>query len=236
MSMSVDTSQRLGCLHGADGCLSTYSNSSAIKEVPSLHFQQSGLPIHRTTLNQIDGHNCCSSPSVCHLTFSVPRRLVQKRSYTRQTNISHNLLSQNCRINSKSKTVRYKISSVIHLYMDGISDSTKYSQSTTRSYGIPTLDNQTFSNSDSSFSSNFPFFFGETQGCSRLSSSKQTSFTSSPNVSVFSLETSYLVRLSLLTMTNPNQLCDMLLFVCSKMADETNLSSKRPVADRTREV
>ena len=32
------------------------------------------------------------------------------------------------------------------------------------------------------------------------------------------------VRLSLLTMTNPNQLCDVLLFVCSKMAEETNLS------------
>ena len=46
----------------------------------------------------------------------------------------------------------------------------------------------------------------------------------------------YLVRLSLLTMTNPNQLCDVLLFVCSKIADETNLSSKLPVADRTREV
>ena len=37
-------------------------------------------------------------------------------------------------------------------------------------------------------------------------------------------------------MTNPNQQCDVLLFVCSKMADETNLSSKLPVADRTREV
>ena len=46
----------------------------------------------------------------------------------------------------------------------------------------------------------------------------------------------HLVRLSLLTMTNPNQLCDVLLFVCSEMADETNLSSKLPVADRTREV
>ena len=46
----------------------------------------------------------------------------------------------------------------------------------------------------------------------------------------------YIVRLSLLTMTNPNQLCDVLLFVCSKMADETNLSSKLPVADRTREI
>ena len=44
------------------------------------------------------------------------------------------------------------------------------------------------------------------------------------------------VRLSLLTMTNHNQLCDVLLFVCSKMADETNVSSKLPVADRTREV
>ena len=46
----------------------------------------------------------------------------------------------------------------------------------------------------------------------------------------------YVVCLSLLTITNPNQLCDVLLFVCSKMADETNLSSKLPVADRTREV
>ena len=30
------------------------------------------------------------------------------------------------------------------------------------------------------------------------------------------------VRLSLLTMTNPNQLCDVLLFVYSKIADETS--------------
>ena len=36
-------------------------------------------------------------------------------------------------------------------------------------------------------------------------------------------------------MTNPNQLCEVLLFVCSKMADGTNLSSKLPVADRIRE-
>ena len=44
------------------------------------------------------------------------------------------------------------------------------------------------------------------------------------------------VRLSILTMTNPNQLFNVLLFVCSKMADETNLSSKLSVADRTREI
>ena len=46
------------------------------------------------------------------------------------------------------------------------------------------------------------------------------------------------VPLSLLTMTNPNQLCDVLSFVCSKMGEKTNLSSKLPVADtcRTRVV
>ena len=46
----------------------------------------------------------------------------------------------------------------------------------------------------------------------------------------------YIVRLSLLTMTNPNQMREVLLFVCIKMADEINLSSELPVADRTRDV
>ena len=35
-------------------------------------------------------------------------------------------------------------------------------------------------------------------------------------------------------MTNPNQLCDVLLFVCSKMADETNLRKKK-VREKSRE-
>ena len=42
--------------------------------------------------------------------------------------------------------------------------------------------------------------------------------------------------MSLLTMTNPNQMREVLLFVCSKMAEETNLSSKLHITDRTREV
>ena len=37
-------------------------------------------------------------------------------------------------------------------------------------------------------------------------------------------------------MTNPNHTCKALLFACSKMADETNISSKLPIADKTREV
>ena len=41
-----------------------------------------------------------------------------------------------------------------------------------------------------------------------------------------------IIRLSLLTMISPNQMREALLFVCSKMADETNFSPKLPVADR----
>ena len=44
----------------------------------------------------------------------------------------------------------------------------------------------------------------------------------------------YIVRLSLLTMTNPNQMREVLLFVCSKMTDEASHISKLPAADRTR--
>ena len=51
-----------------------------------------------------------------------------------------------------------------------------------------------------------------------------------------SLGTVYIDRLSLLTMTNPDQILEVFLFVSSKMADETNLSSKLPVADRTRAI
>ena len=42
----------------------------------------------------------------------------------------------------------------------------------------------------------------------------------------------YIVCLSLQTMINLNQMHEVLLFVCSKMTDETNLSSKLPVADK----
>ena len=45
-----------------------------------------------------------------------------------------------------------------------------------------------------------------------------------------------IVRLSLLTMTNSYEMRQVVLFVYSKIANETNLSSKLHVADRTREV
>ena len=131
--------------------------------------------------------------STCLLTLSIPRRLAYKRSNMQQTYISHNILPPNSsrsRIHSKPKKVRFETNSAIHLHKDGISDTTEYSQGTTRLYRIPTSDCQKISNLDSSFGMNFPFSFGQTQ-CSRLSCSRQTSFTATTNVSIICLETSY---------------------------------------------
>ena len=55
-------------------------------------------------------------------------------------------------------------------------------------------------------------------------------------VPVSVLKVNCFVCLLLLTMSNPYQMYEVLLFVCSKMADKTNLSSKLPVADRTRDA
>ena len=109
--------------------------------------------------HQTDGHNHGSFASMCHLTFSIPRRLTHKRSNTRQTYISHNILPtnssepRNSRIHSKFKEVRFDTSSVIQ--RNGISDTAEYSQGTTRSHRITTSDYQTIFNSDSSYSMNF---------------------------------------------------------------------------------
>ena len=189
VSATIDTSQRLGCLHRSDRCLSTRSNSSSIQEVPSFHVRKSGLPIHGLTFrnvpksldfHQTDGHNRGSFVSMCHLIISVPRQLTYKGSNSQQTSISHNILPSNSsksRIHSKSKEVRFDTSSAIHLHRDGISDTTQHSQGTSRSHPIPTSDCQTISNSDSSFGTNFPFSFGQTQCSIRLRSPRQTSFT-----------------------------------------------------------
>ena len=48
VSVSVDIGQQLCCLNISNECLYTFLKSSAIKEIPSLSVQQSGLPTHGT--------------------------------------------------------------------------------------------------------------------------------------------------------------------------------------------
>ena len=131
---------------------------------------------------------------MCHPGIPVPRRLAYKRSNSQPTNISHQILPTNCtksRFHSKSKEVRFDTSPEIYVYRDGISNTTEYSQGTTGPSRIPTSDYQTFSFPNSSFGTNFPFSVGQTQCSSRFNSPRQTTLTSTSDVSFICLETTY---------------------------------------------
>ena len=203
ISTSIDIGPRLDCLHRLDRCLPTCSDSSSISQVSSVHVQRSVLSVHGLTLRngpksvdfyQTDGCYSIAHAPMCHPGISVPRRLAYKRSNSQPTNISHQILTTNCtksRFHSKSKEVRFDTSPEIHVYRDGISGTTEYSQGTTGPSRFPTSDYQIISFSDASFGTKFPFSFGQTQCSNRFRSPRQTSLTSASDVSFIGLETTH---------------------------------------------
>ena len=60
---------------------------------------------------------------------------------------------------------------------------------------------------------------------------KRPSTHANCNIMSYSSLPGMFVRLALLTLTNPNQMREVLLFVCFKMADKTNPSSKRSLTE-----
>ena len=168
-----------------------------------VHVRRSDLPIHGLTFrnvpksldfHQTNGRNSSTLASTFRLIFSIPRWLAYKRSNSQQTCFSHNILPSNgakSKVHSKSKEVRFDTSPEIHLYRDGISDTTKHSQGTGRLHRISTSDYQTISFSDSSFGTNFPISFGQTQCSDRLLSPRPASFSTTIIVSLICLETPY---------------------------------------------
>ena len=110
----------------------------------------------------------------------IRNRLVSHTIYCLQT-------VQSLGVHSKSKEVRFDTIPEIHVYRDGISDTTEYSQGTSRPSRFSTADCQTVSFSDSSFGTNFSFSFGQTQCSSRLRSPRQTTLSTVSNVSFICL-------------------------------------------------
>ena len=143
--------------------------------------------------HQTNGCNSSALTSTCHLVVSVPRRLAYKRSNSQQTSISHNILPSNCaksRVHSKSKEVRFDTSPEIHVYRDGISDTTKHRVPADGidSLLLTILTIRLFLSQTQSFGMNFPFSFGQAQcsGIHVLRSPRQTSFTAASNVTSYS--------------------------------------------------
>ena len=126
-----------------------------------------GLSVHGLTFRngpksidfyQTKRHYSKAHASVWLPGISIPRQLAYKRSNSQPTNISHKILPPNCtkyRFYSKSKEVRFNTSPEIHVYRDGISDTTEYSQSITGPSRFPTSDYQTVSFSEASLAQTF---------------------------------------------------------------------------------
>ena len=95
------------------------------------------------------------------------------------------------RFSAKSQEVRSLFCSEIHLHRYGISDATKFSQGSSGSCTEPNSNNQENNVNKTCIGTNFPFSFGQTQCCSRPCSPGQTALTSSSDVPVVCLETSY---------------------------------------------
>ena len=113
-----------------------------------------------------DGCDCCSLASVCHLIFSVPRRLAH-RDLIQGRLISHTIyclqMVQSLRFISNLKKSDF-FNSVQQFTFIGMEFLTQYNIVRVPldfRFGIPTLDNKTIFNTDSSFSSNFPFSLGK---------------------------------------------------------------------------
>ena len=143
---------------------------------------------------ETDGRYCSFSTPTCHISFSIPRRLADKKSDSQPSDYSDKDLHSNYskpRFSAKSQEIRSLSCSEIHLHRYGISDATKFSQGSSGSCTEPNSNNQENNVSKTCIGTNFPFSFGQTQCCSRPCSPGQTALTSSSDVPAVSLETSY---------------------------------------------
>ena len=118
----------------------TCADASSIQEVSSLRTRRSSISLFGPTVRNVpksvnffetDGRYCSFSTPTCHISFSIPRRLADKKSDSQTTDYSDKLLHSNYpkpRFSAKSQEVRSLSCSEIHLHRYGISDATKFSQ------------------------------------------------------------------------------------------------------------
>ena len=149
-----DETQRLGCLHRFNRCISTCADTSSIQEVSSFRTRRSSISLFGPTVRNVpksvnfletDGRYCSFSTPTCHISFSIPRRLADKKSDSQPSDYSDKDLHSNYskpRFSAKSQEVRPLSCSEIHLHRYGISDATKFSQGSSGSCTEPNSNNQ----------------------------------------------------------------------------------------------
>ena len=99
-----DETQRLGCLHRFNRCISTCADTSSIQEVSSFRTRRSSISLFGPTVRNVpksvnfletDGRYCSFSTPTCHISFSIPRRLADKKSDSQPSDYSDKDLHSN---------------------------------------------------------------------------------------------------------------------------------------------
>ena len=99
-----DETQRLGCLHRFNRCISTCVDTSSIQEVSSFRTRRSSISLFGPTVRNVpksvnfletDGRYCSFSTPTCHISFSIPRRLADKKSDSQPSDYSDKDLHSN---------------------------------------------------------------------------------------------------------------------------------------------
>ena len=117
-------------VHPQTGKYLLFFLGNQVFQFTALPFGMSLIPWIFTKLMDV----IAASASTCHLTFFVSRRLAHKRSYTRQTNISHSIRPPNGKSLGFIPNLKKKLDlnpAQQFTFIVWNSDTTKYSQGTT---------------------------------------------------------------------------------------------------------
>ena len=198
-----DETQRLGCLHRLNRCIPTRADTSSIQEVSSLRTRRSSLSLFGPTVRNVpksvnffetDGRYCSFSTPTCHISFSIPRRLADKKSDSQPTDYSENFCIQTIQslgfLPNLKKLDLFPAQKFTFIGMEFLTQQNLVRVPADHVQNL-ILTIKKIMSAKHDIGTNFPFPFRQTHCCSRPCSHRQTALTSSSDVLAVCLETSY---------------------------------------------
>ena len=181
-SKAIDKGQRLGCLHRPDGCISSCSDTSNIQEISPFRLRTPGISftalpfgmslspyIFMQLMNVVAAHlRICAVSLFPYLDDWLIRDLFRNRLIS-HTKYTLQMVQNLGFIPNLNKSDLIPAQRFTFIGMEFLTQQEIVSGPSKESYS----DYQNISLSDSSFGTNFPFSFGQTQCSSRFDYSRQ---------------------------------------------------------------
>lgn len=231
--------KRLGFLSGPNGCLSACTNSSKVSQVSPFHSERQGLSVQGSSVRSFNKplhlHHPYESGG-CFLkekgdfSSSIPRRLVSKKpksSNSVGTQTFYNVPDQFSWSDDQLREIRSESIPNICLHWDGISNQSKYCQSSSTKGPEIVRNNSGIFSKVICISQGFPIPFGTDQCSSRFCKSGQAASQAIANATTITMACSD----TPITLSSQS---DRRYLTPSQLVEERqNLSARCPLEDRT---